>query len=109
MMKPTQIQKRTPSFFLVCSAASSASTSSLRSAKASVSMATLLTGDPRVDDGEQEVEDEVDQHDGHGDEQGDALHHRVVVLVHGRDELVAQPGHLQQELDDEGAGDQAAA
>src|SRR6202042_3216725 len=69
---------------------------------------TLLTGNPRIDDGEQEVEDEVDQHDGDGDEQGDALHDGVVVLVDGRDELIPQAWHLEQELDDERAGDQAA-
>ncbi len=85
-MKPAQIQKSGPSFFLVGSAAASAEISSLMSAKASlvgwVSW-TLLTGDPRVDDGEQEVEDEVDQHDGDRHEQGDALHDGVVVLVDG--------------------------
>ena len=37
---------------------------------------TLLTGNPRIDDGEQEVEDEVDQHDGHRDEERDALDDR---------------------------------
>src|SRR5271170_3260139 len=106
MIQPTQIQKRMPSLRLVGSAASSAPISSLMSAKASLVgfvRLTLLTGNPRIDDGEQEVEDEVDQHDGHGDEQGDALHDGVVVLVDARDELVAQARHLQQELHDERA------
>src|SRR5271157_5334775 len=105
-IQPTLIQKSGPSLFLVGSAASSAWTSCLISAMSSVM--TLLTGNPRIDDGEQEVEDEVDQHDGDGDEEGDALHDRVVVLVHARDQLVAEAGHLQQEFDDEGPGDQAA-
>src|SRR5580692_5092963 len=99
MIQPTHIQKRNPSFFLVGSAASSATISSLMSAKASLVgfvKLTLLTGNPRIDDGEQEVEDEVDQHDGHGHEQGDALHDRVVVLIDGRDELIPQSRHLQQ-------------
>src|SRR6202451_3248155 len=111
MRKPTHNETRNPNFSLVGSAASSAWISSLMSAKASLVgfvRLTLLTGDPRVDDGEQEVEDEVDQHDGHGHEQGDALHHGVVVLIDGRDQLIPQSGHLQQELDDECAGDEAA-
>src|SRR5271170_5354187 len=109
MIQPTQIQKRMPSLRLVGSAAASAVISSLMSAKASlvgVVRLTLLTGNPRVDDGEQEVEDEVDQHDGHGYEQGDALHDGVVVLIDRRDQLIPQSGHLQQELDDEGSGDE---
>ncbi len=84
-----------PSFFLAGSAASSASISSLMSAKASLVgfvRLTLLTGNPRVDDGEQEVEDEVDQHDGHGDEQGDALHDGVVVLVDAEISWYPRPG-----------------
>src|SRR5580693_7186662 len=108
-IQPAQIQKKTPSFFLVTSAAASAANSSLMSAKASLVGSvrlTLLTGDPRVDDREQEVEDEVDQDDGDGHDECDALHDRVVVLVHAGDELVAESGHLQQELDHERAGDE---
>src|ERR1700733_6692389 len=104
-MKPAQIQKNTPSFFLVGSEAASAAISSLISARSSVM--TLLTGNPRIDDGEQEVEDEVDEHDGHRHEQGDALDDRVVVLVDARDQLIAESGHLEEELHDEGAGDEA--
>src|SRR5271154_7523092 len=110
MIQPTHNQKSSPNFFLVGSAAASAVISSLMSAKASLVgfvKLTLLTGNPRVDDGEQEVEDEVDQNDGHRHEQGDALHHGVVVLVDGRDQLVPQARHLQQQLDDEGPGDEA--
>src|SRR5579871_247876 len=105
-MNDAQTQKKTPSFFLVRSAAASAATSSLISARSSVM--TLLTGNPRVDDGEEEVEDEVDQDDGDRDEERDALDHRVVVLVHARDQLVPEARHLQQQLHDEGARDQAA-
>src|ERR1700693_2904137 len=96
-IQPTQIQKNTPSLFRVGSASFSASISASMSLNARMSVISL-TGDPRVDDGKEEVEDEVDQDDRDGHEQGDPLDDRVVVLVHPRDELVARPRHPQQEV-----------
>jgi len=49
---------------------------------------------PRVDHGEQEVHDEVDDDHRDGDDQDDALDDDVVRLVDGGDELVAEAGDL---------------
>src|SRR6185312_4932378 len=107
-IQPAQIQKKAPNFFLADRAGwpdSSSRPAGSAAADAARAAATLpgrisgergtvwreisVTGDPRVDDGEDEVKDEVDQHDGHGDDEGDPLDDGVVVLVDGRDDLEA--------------------
>src|ERR1700730_16325829 len=104
-----QIQKKTPSFFWVGSPSASRELAAMPGMRGAISGEMMsVTGDPRVDDGEEEIKAEVDEHDRDGDDQGDALYHRVVVLVDAGDGLVPYPGQLQQRLDHQGAGDEPA-
>ena len=47
----------------------------------SAAVGILLTGNPWVDEGEETVNDEVDEDDHHCDKQRDALHRKVVDLL----------------------------
>src|SRR5580658_8311032 len=100
-IQPRQIQKKRPSFFSVPSG------SRLGVWATASEPAMLVTGDPRVDEGEGEIEAEVDQHDGHRHHQGDALDDGVVSLVDGGDQLEAESVHGEEDLNDERAGNEA--
>src|ERR1700761_3779428 len=82
-IQPTQTQKNQPSFLLVTGFVS----------MTAICAETLVTGDPRVDERENEVEEEVDEDNGDGDDECDALHHQVVRLVDGGDQFEAQTVH----------------
>src|SRR6185437_1776714 len=111
---PAQTQKNQPSRFrrrltwVIAATAPPAAASAARVSSTAIRWVSSGNGDPRVDDGEQEVDDEVEDDHRHGDEQDDALHHDVVALVDGHHQLVPEAGELEEELDDEGAGDEAA-
>src|SRR5580658_6139349 len=85
---------------------------SYSSSRSTVSMAMgvpkLPTTDPRVQEGEHDVDTEVDDDVGDGGHQGHALDDQVVAGVDGLDELEADAGQLEQDLDHEGPGEQPA-
>src|SRR5688572_10843066 len=62
--------------------------------------------DPGVEDGVEEVDGEVDQHEGGADEDYTSLHHEVVVLEDAPDDGVAEALHAEDALDDERPADE---
>src|ERR1700681_2131921 len=64
------------------------------------------TTHPGVEEGEEEVHREVHDHEGHRGHEGHALDHEIVTGVDGLDELVADARELEEDLDDEGPGEQ---
>src|SRR5664280_2887464 len=101
--QPTQIQNNGPSgsFF---SGRSTIDASRSASWASSVSWMNSLTDDPRIDDIDDEVKEEVDQHDANRHHQHDALDQQVVAVVNGGDERVTQSRNSEQVLHHEAAG-----
>src|SRR5580700_4943943 len=66
------------------------------------------TAHPRVQDGEEEVDGEVHDHERYGSHQGHALNHQVIVAVDGVDQLEPDARELEEDLDHERAGEQGA-
>src|ERR1700722_2139301 len=60
------------------------------------------TTDPGVEEAEQDVDAEVDDDVGDGGHQGHALDDEVVARIDGGDELEADAGELEEDLDHEG-------
>src|ERR1019366_9563016 len=99
-IQPTQIQKRTPS------GSFSSGGSTCGWAVVSGAPKSSLTTNPRIDDVDDEVKDEVNEHDGHGHHKNYSLDQQVVAGVDRGDEFVAQTRDGEQVLDHEERGQQ---
>ena len=76
-----EIQKIVPSAFLILFLGAPETPTLDSVADDETESVVLLTGNPRVDDGEQEVDDEVQDDDDDRHEQGDTLNGEVVNLL----------------------------
>jgi len=76
-----EIQKIVPSAFLILFLGARETPTLDSVAADETASVVLLTGNPRVDDGEQEVDDEVQDDDDDSHKQGDTLNGEVVNLL----------------------------
>src|SRR5215208_3071697 len=67
----------------------------------------LAVADARIDDGVEQVDDQVGRGGDESVEEGGAHDHAVVAREDGLDEGAADAGDGEELLDDEGAGDEA--
>src|SRR5581483_11341114 len=89
----------------------SAATAAVAVAAASAAVVTSGDGgmaDPRVEHGVEQIDEEVDQHVAHCDDQHGALDHEVVADEDRLDGEAADARQGEDDLDDEGAADQPA-
>src|SRR5665213_6340 len=103
VIQPTQIQNKSPSFFLRSGRSWTPASSTI-----SFTSMELLTADPRVDDIDDDVKGEVDEDDPDRHDEHDPLDDEVVTQSDGRDQGVPESGDAQEVLDDESTSEEAA-
>src|SRR5207302_7110873 len=75
-------------------------------ADGSSSRSDMASPDPGVEHGVEDVDDEVHDDKGGGDEQRDALHGDEITLVDAVDQQLPDAGHVEERLDHHGATDE---
>src|SRR6478752_4190259 len=66
-----------------------------------VAMVASVITDPRVKNAVKYVGDEVEEHDQHGEDEGQRLHERNIRTLHGSDQQLAEPVHTEDLLGDD--------
>src|SRR6056297_1184262 len=71
------------------------SSTSRATCSAVLGLVASVIADPRVEQAVENVRDQVEEHDQHGEHEGQRLHHRQIVGLDGGDQQLADPVHLE--------------